>query len=157
GRFWARRVRRLVPAMALMVAVTLVASWFILPLYQMGDVAAQGAAASLYVSNLLFAGQAGNYFGGDITASPFLHTWSLGVEEQFYLVWPVLFALVCWVVLRVLDGRRDRGRRSLLVAVLAATLAGSLALNLVLTAQGSTSAFFGLPARAWEFAVAGLL
>ena len=157
GRFWARRVRRLVPAMALMVAVTLVASWFILPLYQMGDVAEQGAAASLYVSNLLFAGQAGNYFGGDITASPFLHTWSLGVEEQFYLVWPVLFAVVCWAVLRASSHRRGQTRRTTLVVVFTATLAGSLALNLVLTAHGSTWAFFGLPARAWEFAVAGLL
>ncbi|MGZ4683029.1 MAG: acyltransferase family protein [Acidimicrobiales bacterium] len=157
GRFWARRVRRLVPALALVVAVTLVASYLILPLFQMVDVAKQGAAASLYVSNILFAGQASSYFGGDITASPFLHTWSLGVEEQFYLVWPVIFAVVCWVVTRRRAGGGGQGRRRMLVAVFGATLVGSLALNLVLTAHRSTWAFFGLPARAWEFAVAGLL
>ena len=157
GRFWARRVRRLVPALALVVAVTLVASTFILPSFQMGDVAKQGGAATLYVSNILFAGQAGNYFGGDITSSPFLHTWSLGVEEQFYLVWPVLFAAVCWVVTRQRIGRGRRTRRTMLITVFGVTLAASLALNLVLTAHGSSWAFFGLPARAWEFAVAGLL
>ena len=107
GRFWARRVRRLVPALALVVAVTLVAGYFILPVFQLNDFAKQGAAATLYVSNILFASQATNYFAADINTSPFLHTWSLGVEEQFYLVWPVLFALVCSVLARG-AGRRRR-------------------------------------------------
>jgi peptidoglycan/LPS O-acetylase OafA/YrhL len=157
GRFWARRIRRLVPALALVVAVTLVASYFIVPLYQLGDVAKQGAAASLYVSNVLFASQARNYFTTDISFSPFLHTWSLGVEEQFYLVWPVLFALATWAVV----GRRRRTstveRRSLLIAVFGVVFAVSMALNLALTGDGNSWAFFGLPSRAWEFAVAGLL
>jgi peptidoglycan/LPS O-acetylase OafA/YrhL len=159
GRFWARRVRRLVPALALVVAVTLVGAYFILPLYALGDVAKQGAAASLYVSNLLFASQARDYFAADVSSSPFLHTWSLGVEEQFYLVWPVLVALAAWLTLRrraTADaGRRDR--RALVLAFFGVTFVVSMALNLSLTASGSTWAFFSLPSRAWEFAVAGLL
>ncbi len=139
------------------MAVTLVASYFIVPLYQLGDVAKQGAAASLYVSNVLFASQARNYFTTDISFSPFLHTWSLGVEEQFYLVWPVLFALATWAVV----GRRRRTstaeRRSLLILVFGVVFVVSMALNLALTADGNSWAFFGLPSRAWEFAVAGLL
>ena len=153
GRFWARRVRRLVPALALVVAVTLVAGYFILPVFDLTDFAKQGAAATLYVSNVLFAAQARNYFAADITSSPFLHTWSLGVEEQFYLVWPVLFALVCTVVARRAAGRR----RPVLIAVFAVTFLVSMGLNVMLTNQSSTWAFFGLPSRAWEFAVAGLL
>jgi len=155
--FWARRIRRLVPALALVIGVTLIAGYLILPLYQLNTFGQQGAAATLYVSNMYFAVQARDYFAADISGSPFLHTWSLGVEEQFYVVWPLVFAAACAWGSRFLPGVASRSRRRVLVTAFSVTLVASFALNVVLARDGSSWAFFGLPARAWEFAVAGLL
>ncbi len=151
-RFWARRVRRLVPALGLMLVVVLGLALFVVPFVEWQTVASQARAAALYVSNLTFARQATDYFAPNIDTSLFLHTWSLGVEEQFYLLWPLLVLAVCMVV-------KDRpgARRAALGAVFGVTFAASLALCIVQTANGSAYAFFGLPARAWEFAAAGLL
>ena len=97
ARFWARRVRRLVPGLALMTIVTLIASSLIVAPFDMLEISKEGASAGLYVSNIVFGFQAQNYFASNINKSPFLHTWSLGVEEQFYLVWPfVLYAALIW-------------------------------------------------------------
>jgi peptidoglycan/LPS O-acetylase OafA/YrhL len=157
GEFWSRRIRRLVPALGLVVATTLIVGAFILPSYDLAAFARQGGAAALYISNVVFAVQSQDYFAADVASSPFLHTWSLGVEEQFYLVWPVLFSLVC-LSQRGYFARVAEWRRRLILGVLfAATFVGSLWLSVSLTNSGSTWAFFGLPSRAWEFAVAGLL
>ncbi len=150
--FWAKRIRRLVPAMFLMVIVTLAASVVVLLVIDLAEVARQGAAASLYVSNVLFASEAGDYFGGDFNRSPFLHTWTLGVEEQFYVLWPVLVATVC-----LIGRRRPPVLKPLLCITFALLLVASLAVCVTLTDSGSPWAFYGLPARAWEFAAAGLL
>ena len=151
--FWARRLRRLVPALALVVATTLVLSVLVLPTFQLRDTAVQGMAAALYVSNLLFASQSQGYFAEDVETSPFLHTWSLGIEEQFYLFWPVLFVAAALLARRWWPDRL----RAVLVAGFAVTLVGSMGVNVWLTAEQSPWAFYGLPARAWEFAAAGLL
>ncbi len=150
--FWAKRIRRLVPALALMVVVVLLAAAVVLPAPEWGQTAADGRAAALYVSNIAYANQSTDYFAGDLDSSLFLHTWSLSVEEQFYLVWPVAVALACLAV------RRRRGHiPGALGAVFGVVLVGSFALDLVLTGDGSPNAFFGLPSRAWEFAAGGLL
>ncbi len=151
-RFWARRVRRLVPALGLMLVVVLGLALVVLPFVEWQTVASQARAAALYVSNLAFARQSTDYFAPNIETSLFLHTWSLGVEEQFYLLWPVLVLAVC-----MLGRGRPGPRRAALLAVFGATFVCSLALCIVQTAHGSPYAFFGLPARAWEFAAAGLL
>ncbi|HXW34860.1 MAG TPA: acyltransferase, partial [Acidimicrobiales bacterium] len=88
GAFYARRVRRLVPGLGLMVVATLIASALIVAPFDMQELSKEGISAGLYVSNILFAQTSQNYFAPSVTNSPFLHTWSLGVEEQFYLVWP---------------------------------------------------------------------
>ena len=149
--FWARRVRRLLPASGLMVLSVLVASFVLLSPLEWELVWQRAAATTLYVSNILFAYRAGDYFDGPLQSSPFLHTWSLGVEEQFYLVWPVLFAAVA-----LLAPASQRARPRLLVAVMAVIGVTSFAAGVLLTRAGSEWAFYGLPARAWEFAVAGI-
>ncbi len=152
GTFWARRIRRLVPGLGLMVVATLIASFLIVAPADMLEITKDATASALYVSNILFAQNAQNYFGADPNMSPFLHTWSLGVEEQFYLLWPfVVFAIL------LVTRRRPHIHRRVAVAVLAAIVLGSFALNLRLTGEGSTWAFFSLPTRAWEFAAGGIL
>jgi peptidoglycan/LPS O-acetylase OafA/YrhL len=150
--FWARRIRRLVPGLALMVIVTLVASSLIFAPFDMLEIAKEGAASALYVSNLVFASNSQNYFASNINKSPFLHTWSLGVEEQFYLVWPFL---VCGAL--IIARRSEHLVRRVVVPIFLIVLVASFALNVRWTGEGSTWAFFSLPTRAWEFAAGGLL
>ena len=152
SRFWARRVRRLVPGLALMTIVTLIASSLIVSPFDMLQISKEGASAGLYVSNIVFGFKAQNYFASNINKSPFLHTWSLGVEEQFYLLWPfVLYAALIW------SRRSGIVIRRLALPIFVLILGASFTINVVLTDRGSTWAFFSLPTRAWEFALGGLL
>ncbi len=150
--FWARRARRLIPALAVLVIATLIASTLILSPLELPRFAAQGAAAALYVSNIFFAVTTFGYFDLAAESSPFLHTWSLGVEEQFYLVWPVAVAIVLAAC------RRNRERvRTALIVVFAIGVVVSLGLAVQLSTLERPFDFFTLPTRAWEFAIAGIL
>src|SRR5215211_3128123 len=151
GAFYGRRARRLLPAAVLVLMVTLAASWVWLSPLQARGAARDAAAAALYVANYRFALQRTDYLA-DASPSPLQHYWSLGVEEQFYLLWPVLLLVV------FVAGRRLRTPSSAgAVAVLALAGAGSLALSLRLTAVSEPWAFFSLPTRAWELAAGGLV
>src|SRR5829696_1207676 len=152
GAFYGRRARRLLPAAVLVLMVTLVASWVWLSPLQARGAARDAAAAALYVANYRFALQRTDYLA-DASPSPLQHYWSLGVEEQFYLLWPVLLLAV------FLAGRRLRVRSPARAAavVLALAGAGSFALSLRLTAVSQPWAFFSLPTRAWELAAGGLV
>jgi peptidoglycan/LPS O-acetylase OafA/YrhL len=162
--FYARRLRRLLPAVALLIVVTVVASVAVLPPLRAGDVAADGVAASLYASNLRFALQATDYLQSELAPSPLLHLWSLGVEEQFYLFWPALLlvASVPWRR-RVADagvgeGAHARPRAIVRVGVLAVVVVtASFALSLWLTTASAPWAFFSLPSRAWELGLGALV
>ncbi|MEX1168652.1 MAG: acyltransferase family protein [Chloroflexota bacterium] len=146
--FYARRLRRLLPAVALLILVTVAVSVAVLSPLRAGDVAADGAAAALYASNLRFAVQATDYLQSELAPSPLLHLWSLGVEEQFYLFWPALLLLAT----RTGSDRRVR------VGIVAATVVvASFALSLWLTTASAPWAFFSLPSRAWELGIGALL
>ena len=150
--FWIRRMRRLVPALALVVTVTLVASVLVLSPLVWGRLAWHGASAMLFVSNLLFPYQGQDYFSDSVTPSPYLHTWSLGIEEQFYIFWPLL------ILLAVAVARRTRmPARRMLQVLFAGTFVASLATSVWLTAASPDWAFYVLPTRAWEFAGAALV
>ena len=151
GAFYGRRARRLLPAAVLVLMVTLAASWVWLSPLQARGAARDAAAAALYVANYRFALQRTDYLA-DASPSPLQHYWSLGVEEQFYLLWPLLLLVV------FVAGRRLRTRSSAgAVAGLALAGVGSLALSLRLTAVSEPWAFFSLPTRAWELAAGGLV
>lgn len=134
--FLARRVRRLLPSAVLVIAVTGVAMLVLADRAYLKDQAPAGVAALLYVSNFYFAAQAVDYFGGAVDGSPFLHFWSLAVEEQFYVVWP-------FVVIGV--GALLRRRRPQFLPVLAVVAAVGLVVSLV----GAGFAVQEDPARAF--------
>ena len=145
--FYARRARRILPAAAVVLVAILVASWFMLAPLDLPRVAGDAVAAALSVGNIRFAAGARDYFGADVTPSPILHYWSLGVEEQFYFVWPALLILA------------TRSRRPRLAAgvVLGVLVVVSYLAAWVLTGLASNWAFYSLPTRAWELGLGGLL
>ena len=146
--FYARRARRLLPASALVLLATIVASFVFMPPLRVPDIAGDAASASLYVSNMRFALQATDYLQAQLAPSPVLHFWSLSVEEQFYLFWPA-------IVLLVARGRGDLGRR---IGIAAGSIAVvSFGLSLWLTQVNQPWAFFSLPTRAWELGLGAFL
>ena len=157
ARFWARRARRLLPAATLVLALTAVVSFFVIPVADHEVVGLDIVAAAFYVSNIRFASQATSYLTENATPSPALHFWSLGVEEQFYVVWPLLILALVWLLVR----RRRASAQSVSPAALAVALTAlgvlSFALSLWLTSRVQPWAFFAMPTRAWEFAIGGLL
>jgi peptidoglycan/LPS O-acetylase OafA/YrhL len=144
--FYARRVRRLLPASGLAVVGVILAGVVLYSPLELSRYAKWGAYTSLYISNFMFMRDAVNYFAGPVTNNPFLHTWSLAVEEQFYLLWPALIALISW---------RSPSRRRLAGWLFAVTVL-SLAASIWVTDVRQPWAFFSLPTRAWEFGVGGL-
>jgi peptidoglycan/LPS O-acetylase OafA/YrhL len=147
--FWARRVRRLVPALLVVVAATLMAGVVVYSPLAWKDLGRQATASVLYVSNIYFAQNGSAYF--ESATSPYLHTWSLGVEEQFYLAWPLLFLAVTRL------GRRSPQHLARNLAVsLVAVSAVSFAVCVLLTDRGTPWAFYSAPTRAWEFGLGAL-
>jgi peptidoglycan/LPS O-acetylase OafA/YrhL len=145
-RFYARRALRLLPASALVLVCTLIAARFWLSPLLVGPYTHDAAAAAGYVSNLVFAHRGTDYLASDASPSPFQHFWSLAVEEQFYLAWPLLIIAATAL-----------GRRRLLGYALAALAAASLILSVTETHRSAPWAYFGTHTRAWELAVGALL
>jgi len=152
--FYARRVRRLFPALMLVVLTTLIlGTVWLLPVFQeQGELAKSAVATSLYLSNVYFWIFTGNYFDGPSDLQPLLHTWSLAVEEQFYLLWPFLFIGALWL-------RRGAAAtlRSDLIKLVVAIFVVSLITCILTTDSHPRAAYYLMPARAWEFAVGGIL
>jgi peptidoglycan/LPS O-acetylase OafA/YrhL len=157
GRFYAARARRLLPAAATVGLVTAIAAAVVLPPLQARRVFMDGIASALYVGNYRFAGQGTDYLMSDLPPSPFQHYWSLGVEEQFYLVWPVLIIGTAWLVRRARKDAKDTGAAAPYAVVLGSVGAASLAAAVIWTRTQPTWAFFSLPTRAWELAAGGLV
>ena len=147
--FWGRRARRLLPASTLVVVATLIASRFALDPLTQGFVGRSALAASGFGANLLFWTR-GGYSQLEIP-EPLLHFWSLAVEEQFYLFWP----LVIVAIARLTRSRGDVRRATVGTAVLLG--GGSLVACILITPDRQPFAFYWLPTRAWELLVGALL
>jgi peptidoglycan/LPS O-acetylase OafA/YrhL len=151
--FWARRARRILPAALLVLLFVAVVTFLIVPENLWSQYYAEITASTLYVENWYLAGQAVDYLGADAPPSPVQHYWTLSVEEQFYLVWPVVLLLLTVALRRSSTGIR----RNVGLAVLAVIAAASLAFGIAYTASSPPAAFFITPTRIWEFAAGGLL
>ena len=154
-RFWGRRARRLLPALFLLVAVVGVVAALWPAAFGDVDIVPSAAAAVFYVGNWYFIGGHSTYFGAITQPSPFLHTWSLAIEEQFYLVWP----LVVLAILRV--GRRLTYRRRLNVLLgtaVVGTIASAAAMAWLAPTGGlTTRAYYGTDTRAQGLLVGAAL
>jgi peptidoglycan/LPS O-acetylase OafA/YrhL len=151
SRFWARRIRRLLPAAFLVLAASLAILFGLMPRVTWQNNVFEIRAAAAYFENWLLAVHAVDYLAAENSPTLVQHYWSLSVEEQFYLAWPLLLLLAAFV------GRRaGRHRRTVLVALLGAAGVVSFVASLRLTAHQPPFAFFGTPARGWQFAAGGL-
>src|SRR4051812_19449999 len=142
--FWERRVRRIAPAMVTTIALILVASWFLL---LPGDLALLGRAtmAQMICLSNVFHWRTSGYFAPTVDALPLLHTWSLAVEEQFYIVLPILMLLVC------------AKRRSALSPLVLSGLVTSIAAAVFSASRYPNASFYLLPTRAWELLLGSAL
>ncbi|MDQ0825140.1 peptidoglycan/LPS O-acetylase OafA/YrhL [Arthrobacter sp. B2I5] len=146
GRFYARRIKRLLPAATLVSVLSLVAAWLLLPFSRWFGIAQETLASVLYIENWLLAAKSVNYSSHNDAASTVQHYWSLSVEEQFYLVWPLLL-----IGLAVAARRYSPVRAPLLFSAVGLLSVLSLAYCVWFTYTGSTQAYFVTPARVWEF------
>jgi len=150
--FYARRVRRLLPAAALVLVVCAVLSFLLLPLTQRQLAGWDVAAAAGYVVNWVLAARAVDYLAEDAGASPVQHFWSLAVEEQFYVLWPLL------LVAAILVARRFGGKSGFRRVALAFLVTLAIAsFSTALMAGGNPAAFFVTTTRLWELAAGAVL
>ena len=144
ARFYWRRARRILPALVFVILLTCIAAWFILLPSDLHEFSLSVIAASTFWSNIYFW-KTTNYFSIDAELRPLLHTWSLSVEEQYYIFAPILMFLIY----------RYLGKRWLLVLV--PIIIGSFVLAIMATSLAPTAGFYLLPTRMWELMLGAAL
>ncbi|MDQ2683907.1 MAG: acyltransferase [Chloroflexota bacterium] len=149
-RFYARRARRLLPAGVLVLVATVAASHLLIGGARADRIATDARWTALFASNYRFIQQGTDYMDSTLPPSPLQHYWSLAVEEQFYVVWPLLLMAVAAI-------SRGRNLRLASLVALAFVVAGSFAWSVHNTELNGTAAYFSPFTRAWELGLGGLL
>lgn len=152
-QFWARRARRILPASLFVLFVCAIATYLIVPLNLWGQFFSEIKASALYVENWNLAAQAVDYLGAENRPSPVQHYWTLSVEEQFYLIWPVLILIGAAIARK----GSELARRRLIAVLLSLLTVASLIYSIVETGNDPAAAYFITPTRIWEFGAGGLL
>lgn len=152
GLFYARRFLRLLPALLAMLIVSCAVAVVVLLPGAQHVQALAAAAASVWLSNFYFAFSNIDYFGPSAENNIFLHTWSLGVEEQFYLIWPTLLAIIAALPSSSTAQRLARIKVAMVVIAVV-----SLICCVISTPHAPELAFYMMPWRAWQFALGALV
>jgi peptidoglycan/LPS O-acetylase OafA/YrhL len=160
GRFYGRRVRRLLPALGMMVTIVALSGVLLAPVASHRADGITGILAALFSANAYLIHNGVGYFASDEALNPFLHTWTLAVEEQFYVVFPAVLVL-SWILARRHRPHSSRKSAALVVGLIS-LLSFALALTLSSGPVGGLLAherfaFYGSPTRAWEFGAGTLL
>lgn len=148
--FYTRRFKRLLPTSFFILTITAIVSWLLIPGTMRISLGRDIIAASLYISNYLFAWWQTDYQNLDATPSPVIHYWSLAVEEQFYVLWPLL--IMFFYILA-----KNLKRRITLTYLVATITVISFIYTIYLTETSPIWAFYSLPTRAWELGLGALL
>ena len=151
--FYGRRARRIIPMASLVIIVTVIVTYHSLGTLVGHETALDGAWSAVFLANVHFQATDTNYLLSQAPPSPLLNYWSLGVEEQFYIVYPALFLFMGWWAQRA---RRGSFRLRLTV-VLVVVIVASYSYSIVFTASNAQSAYFSLLVRSWELALGGLI
>ena len=144
--FYLRRSKRLLPASFLVLFITAIVAWLLLPPISRGSIGRDLIATTLYVSNYLFAWWQNDYQNLNAVPSPFIHYWSLAVEEQFYLFWPIFIIALA----------KLKSSRKFLIGFWSVTII-TFTLGVWLTVLAPIWAFYSLPTRAWELSIGALI
>nr|WP_253941391.1 acyltransferase family protein [Microbacterium sp. SYP-A9085] len=155
GQFWARRARRLLPAslLVLLFCALCVMSPYLMPTSALQNEVKEITASTFYVENWFLALNSADYLGHSGSPTTVQHYWSLSLEEQFYVMWPLLILLAAWIAVRWMRGRR----RSAVVATLAAVSVASFVFCVVFTLTNPAPAYFVTFGRMWEFGLGGII
>lgn len=153
--FYARRIRRILPAATVVLIVSLALTMLILPPIRWPDIAVEAGGAALYVANWVFAAGTG-YQSAGIAASPLQHFWTLSVEEQFYIVWPLLIIAAVAIAARSGSASFPAFRRIATIGILA-VIVPSFAWSVYYTATSPEPAYFVTTTRLWELAIGAAL
>jgi peptidoglycan/LPS O-acetylase OafA/YrhL len=151
ARFWSRRAKRLLPAAMVVLGFAAVLTVTVLPITLRRAFGIDIVTAAAYVVNWRLASRESQYAAEGLGLSPVQHYWSLAVEEQFYIIWPLLVALVVLVL-----ARRARHHRAALAVGVGVIAAASLVWSVYYTGADQARAFYVTPTRLWELAVGAL-
>ena len=144
-KFYERRARRLLPALFVLIIFTFIASFFFMYPYQLVDLSRSIITVIIFSSNFFFWRESGGYFGGLAEEMPLIHTWSLAVEEQFYLIFPI-FILLFW-----------KFKNKVMIAIILITIICSFVLAQYASFYHPRPNFYLIPTRAWEILIGSFI
>jgi peptidoglycan/LPS O-acetylase OafA/YrhL len=144
-QFYKRRINRIIPALFTVIAASLIVGTLILSPVDLIRLAKSSIYALLGLSNIFLWREYGNYFSGNASEAPLLHTWSLGVEEQFYVIWPILILIII------------KFNKMYITSILALICIGAIAFSEIATGLVASASYYLLPTRFFELMIGGLL